>query len=142
MTMSLAEYRTAALWRQFMSQNKNILNRVSDELISLQHYPADYFTNFSPKRTFEKWALAEVADFSGIPEGMQSFELKSGLYAVFHYKGLNTDTSIFQYIYSEWLPDSEYVLDQRPHFEVLGKNYRNNDPLSEEDLYIPVKLKL
>jgi AraC family transcriptional regulator len=60
---------------------------------------------------------------------------------VFHYKGLSTDTSIFQYIFGTYLPASEYELDQRPHFEILGDKYKNMDTESEEDIYIPIRLK-
>ena len=72
---------------------------------------------------------------------MESFVLEGGLYAVFDYKGLNTDNKIFLYIFRDWLPASEYELDDRPQFEVLGENYKNNDPDSQEEIWIPVKLK-
>jgi AraC family transcriptional regulator len=35
------------------------------------------------------------------------------------------------------LPGSEYFLDNRPHFEVLGDKYKNNDPTSEEEIWKP-----
>ena len=72
----------------------------------------------------KKWATVEVMDFDAFPSGMESFTLKGGLYAVFDYKGSSTDSSIFQYIFQEWLPSSDYELDHRPHFEVLGKKYK------------------
>ena len=60
---------------------------------------------------------------------------------IFDYKGSSTDTSIFQYIFRTWLPSSSYQLDDRPHFEVLGAKYKNNDPESEEEIWIPIKPK-
>ena len=78
---------------------------------------------------------------TSLPNGMDTLVLKGGLYAVFDHKGSGADTSIFQYIYGTWIPNSEYVLDERPHFEVLGENYKNNDPNSEEEIWIPVKKK-
>jgi AraC family transcriptional regulator len=72
---------------------------------------------------------------------METFTLESGLYAVFHYQGLSTDSSIFIYIFGTWLPNSEYELDARPHFEILGDKYKNGDPTSEEDIWIPIKPK-
>ena len=72
---------------------------------------------------------------------MKTFTLSGGVYAVFLYKGLNTDNQIFQYIYGTWLPNSKYVLDNRPHFETLGEKYKNNDLNSEEEIWVPVKLK-
>jgi AraC family transcriptional regulator len=140
-TMSLADNKTFALFSSFMPKRFEIKNTVSPDIFCLKTYPRDYFTNFSPSTTFEKWALMEVNDHNLIPEGMESFNLPGGLYAVFHYKGLNTDFSIFEYIFREWLPDSEYLLDNRPHFDIMGAGYKNNDPESEEDLYIPIKKK-
>ena len=72
---------------------------------------------------------------------METFSLTGGLYAVFDYKGSTNDLSIFQYILGVWLPSSEYVLDHRPHFEVLGDKYKNNGPISEEEIWIPIKRK-
>jgi len=137
--MSLAKNRTGELWRSFMPHLKEIETRVGNNLYSLQVYDEDYFHHFDPEREFEKWALAEVKNFSLIPDEMEPFELQGGLYAVFHHKGMGTE--IFQTIFTEWLPKSEYMLDNRPHFEVLGEKYKNGDPDSEEEIWIPVKEK-
>lgn len=139
--MNLANNLTGQLWGQFGPRIKDIPNRVSEDKISLQVYPPNYYAQFSPTTEFEKWATVEVDSFDAIPEGLQSFELQGGLYVVFDYKGSSTDTSIFQYIFSEWLPKSTYVVDDRPHFEVLGPNYKNNNPDSEEEIWVPVREK-
>jgi AraC family transcriptional regulator len=104
-------------------------------------YPHSYFEAFNPAQEFEKWASVEVSDFEHIPANMETFVLPGGLYAVFEHKGSGYDNSIFQFIYGTWLPASEYLLDERPHFEVLGEKYKNNDPDSEEEIWIPIKLK-
>jgi AraC family transcriptional regulator len=71
---------------------------------------------------------------------METFTLKAGLYAVFLHKGAAvTATETFQHIFGIWLPKSEYILDNRPHFEILGEKYKNNDPSSEEEIWIPIK---
>jgi AraC family transcriptional regulator len=73
---------------------------------------------------------------------MESFELPGGLYAVFLYRGDARSASVFfQYIFGTWLPNSGYEPDDRPHFEVLGEKYKNNDPDSEEQIWIPIKYK-
>lgn len=138
--MSLAENRTGELWRSFMPRLKEIETRIGSNLYSLQVYDEDYFQQFDPRREFEKWALAEVKNFSLIPDEMEPFELPGGLYAVFQHKGMGTE--IFQYIFSEWLPKSGYLLDNRPHFEILGEKYRQGSPDSEEEIWIPVKEKV
>ena len=139
--MSLADNKTGELWQNFMPRRNEIVNKISDDLISLQVYETSYFRNFNPHAKFEKWALVEVIDFENLPVGMETFTLESGLYAVFDYKGSSNDPRIFQYIFNNWLPNSEYTLDNRPHFEVLGAKYKTNNPDSEEEIWIPVKLK-
>ena len=79
-----------------------------------------------------------MENFDDIPHEMKSFILEEGLYAVFDYKGSSADNSIFQYIFRDWLPSSPYQIDDRPHFEVLGEKYKNNDPNSEEEIWIPI----
>lgn len=137
-TMSRADYNIGELWSRFMPRRREILNPLSNDLISMTLYDQDYFTNFDPDRKFQKWAGMGVMDYSVIPQGMETFEIPAGLYAVFHYKGLSTDNSVYQFIFRSWLPASGYTLDNRPHFEILGKNYRNNDPDSEEEIWIPI----
>jgi AraC family transcriptional regulator len=138
--MSLAVNRTGELWRIFMPRLKQIETRVGNNLYSLQVYDEGYFQRFDPTREFEKWALAEVKNFSVIPDEMEPFELPGGLYAVFQHKGMGTE--IFQFIFSEWLPNSGYALDNRPHFEILGEKYKQGSPDSEEEIWIPVKKKI
>jgi AraC family transcriptional regulator len=141
LTMSFAENKTGELWRSFMPHRKAITNAVGTDLYSMQCYPAEFFKQFNPHASFEKWAVVEVADFDNIPEGMEAFTLSGGRYAVFLHKGSSTDTSTFQYIFSTWLPSSEYILDDRPHFELLGAAYKNANPDSEEEYWIPIQLK-
>lgn len=140
MIMSLSNNKTGELWRIFMPGRGEIRNSLTSEMISMQVYdqPLD-FSN--PNQEFEKWAAVEVSDFETIPDGMESFTLKGGLYAVFQYKGSSTDTKIFLYIFDTWLPNSDYLLDNRPHFEILRDKYKNADQNSEEDIWIPIKPK-
>lgn len=141
LTMSFANNKTGELWRSFMPNRRMITNAIGTDLYSMQLYPSDFFKSFNPHSPFEKWAAVEVIDFDTIPEGMEAFTLAEGLYAVFLHKGSSNDTSTFQYIFSTWLPNSEYVLDDRPYFELLGAKYKNADPESEEEIWIPVQLK-
>ncbi|RRQ47553.1 AraC family transcriptional regulator [Maribacter algicola] len=140
-SMSISNNKTRELWEGFRAGVPTISHRVSSDFISLQNYPIDFFRQFDPNMPFEKWAAVEVSEVSNIPQGMHSFDLPAGKYAVFEYKGSSNDPGIFQYIFNQWLPTSTYWLDHRPHFEVLGKNYKNNDPNSEEEIWIPIQEK-
>jgi AraC family transcriptional regulator len=141
LTMSFADHKIGELWRSFNPKRKEITNNLTNDLISLVVYKQNHFVNFKPTNEFERWATVEVADFDKVPTQMETFVLPRGLYAAFDYKGLSTDNSIFQYIFDTWLPSSQYVLDDRPHFEVLGDKYKNNDPTSEEEIWIPIRPK-
>lgn len=140
-SMSLAEYSVGRLWAGFMPHRKEIPNALNRDLISLTVYSPGHFSDFDPRRPFEKWALVEVPDFSRVPDGMKTFLLEDGPYAVFHYKGAAQDHRFFEYILREWMPQSEFELADRPHFEILGENYKVSDPAAQEDIWIPVQRK-
>jgi AraC family transcriptional regulator len=140
--MSLSNNRTHELWQSFMSRRKEIKNTIGTELYSMQRYDPLYFDNFNPDKEFEKWATVEVTNFDSVPVEMETIILKGGLYAVFLHKGAaSTGSKTFQHIFGTWLPNSEYTLDNRPHFELLGEKYKNEDPRSEEEIWIPIRLK-
>ena len=142
MIMSYADYRIGELWGRFMPRRKEITNTLTKDLISLVVYAPNHFIDFKLTNQFERWATVEVENFNKVPDEMETYNLSSGLYAVFDYKGMSSGAAaFFQYIYSEWLPKSEYILDDRAHFEVLGEKYKNNDPSSEEEIWIPIKAK-
>jgi AraC family transcriptional regulator len=141
LTISLANNRTGEIWKNFMPRRNEITNNLSDDLISMAIYKPNHFIDFKPTNEFEKWAAIEVTDFENVPKNMKTFTLTGGLYAVFAYKGSSTDMRIFQYIFGTWIPKSDYNLDNRPHFEILGEKYKNADPDSEEEIWIPIKKK-
>ncbi|QEE50558.1 GyrI-like domain-containing protein [Flavobacterium alkalisoli] len=140
LNMSFADNKTAELWRSFMPRRKEIANAISNDLYSLQVYSENFFSQFNPTTEFTKWALVEVTDFNEVPEGMQMFTLPEGQYAVFNYRGSSAKgAEVMGYILQEWLPQSGYQLDNRPHFEVLGEKYKNNSDESEEEIWIPIR---
>lgn len=141
LTMTYASNRTAELWGRFMPRRREVTQTVDGNLYSLQVFGDDFdFQKFDPLKDFEKWAAVEVSSAGDIPDGMDAFLLQGGLYAVFTYKGAASQgAKFFQYIFGTWLPNSEYLLDNRPHFEILGEKYRNDHPDSEEEVWIPVR---
>ncbi len=141
-TMSFSDNKTGELWQSFMSERRKINNAIGIELYSLEIYPPDYFNPFSPQTEFEKWAAVEVSDFDTVPPEMEPLSVPAGLYAVFLYKGpASAAPETYQYIFGTWVPNSAYTLDDRPHFAVMGEKYKNEDPDSEEELWIPIKLR-
>ena len=139
--MSLVNNSTGALFSSFMPRRKEI-SKLKDQIVyDLRVYPASYFKKFSPAKTFTKWAVVEVEDAEEIPEGMEIFQLVGGDYAVFRSADGKTDPNIFQYIFGQWMPNSKYALDDRPHFERLDPKGIKNNPEPDEEYWIPIKSK-
>lgn len=134
-TMHHGEFgNIVALWKRFMPNKKQIKNLLNNELIAMQLY--SHFN--AMEKPFEIWACAEVLDFNNIPDGMTSFTIPEGNYAVFKHKGMNASAT-YQKIMTDWLPTSGYEIDTRPHFQVMGSKYKNGSTDSEEDFYLPIK---
>ncbi|WP_411895143.1 GyrI-like domain-containing protein [Winogradskyella sp. A2] len=125
-----------SLWKQFMPNKHKITNTVNEELIALQNYDEFYNT----KLAYNIWACTEVLDFNAIPEGLSSITIPKGDYAIFVLKGIDAG-GLYRQIMGEWLPDSGYDIDNRPHFQVMGSKYINGSSKSEEDFYVPIKPK-
>lgn len=139
--MSFANNKTRALWQDFMPRRREITDSMSSDLYSVEIYEDPmFFKNFDPAREFEKWAAVKVRGFDNLPDGLETLIIPVGKYAVFHYKGKPSEAQrTYQYIYGQWIPNSEYELDDRPHFALMGEKYKGDDPESEEELWIPIK---
>nr|WP_199002809.1 GyrI-like domain-containing protein [Flavobacterium sp. ASV13] len=141
--MSFIENKTFQLWNGFMPKHKEIKNVVDSNLYSLEVFPGNYFDNFDANNIFQKWAAVEVYHFDEIPSGMETLIIPTGLYAVFVHKGPQSEGhKTYHSIFVEWLPNSQYTVDGRPHFAVMGDKYKKEDPDSEEEIWIPIKNKI
>lgn len=141
--MSLANNLTGKLWSSFMPKRKMVEGRKDENFFSIQIYDALLdISKFDPTNEFTKFAGVEVEMESSQHGEFETLELISGLYAVFLHKGSAQEfPKTMGYIFGSWLPSSDYQLDHRPHFELLGSNYKKNDPTSEEEVWIPIKKK-
>lgn len=139
--MSMLKDATAILWRRFMPRRKEIQGVVSEVLYSVQNFAElDGFESFTLETVFEKWAAVEVTNRDNVPDEMQAFVLHGGAYAVFdHFGPPNEFPKTLDFIFSEWLPQSEWRLDEREHFEMLLPDWRADDPNAHEEVWIPVK---
>lgn len=142
---TLAENKTRELWRNFKPGVKEIEQRTDKDFYSIQEYPKDIqMEKFTPHTQFTKWAAVQVHDFNNIPAGMDRLIIPSGLYAIFLHKGpVDAFYKTSQYIFRQWLPGSDYILDQRLQFEIMTEKYLGPDhPDSEEEVWIPIRSKL
>ena len=141
--MSYSQNLTPVLWKSFMPHRNEISNSLNTKLFSVEVYNSpNFFEDFDPTNKFEKWAAVEVSNFEAIPSEMETLIIPSGNYAVFNYKGKGSEASeTYRTILQDWFLTSEYKLDHRPHFAVMGEKYKNEDPTSEEELWFPIKDK-
>lgn len=140
-SMSLAKDGTLALWQSFGPHVKEIIHKASKLLYSINVYPKSFVDGDHHLETeFVKWAAVEVNKIEPI-EGLQEFLIPAGKYAVFIHKGTALEfPKTLSYIYNEWLPKSKFALDNRPHYEVLKPGYQPNDPMHEEEIWIPLSI--
>lgn len=141
---SLANDKTSLLWNRFMKLKGSIENNKGEKLYSVQVYGEKFMNGeFDTLSQFSKWAATEVYDFEKIPKGLEKLEIPAGKYAIFTHEGTAKEfAQTSTYIFNKWLPESDFKLDNRPHFEVLGDDYKGpENPDSKEDIWIPVRAK-
>jgi len=138
---TVANDKARELWQRFMPRRNEVRNRVGENFYSIQAYDhSRSFETFTPQTEFEKWASVEVSDWDAIPDEMESRTLAGGQYAVFIHRGLAKDfPETWKAIFMKWLPQSDYELDKRDHFEILTPAYRPDDPDATEEIWIPIK---
>ena len=139
--MSFAEDKTGQLWRSFSPAIKNIPNKKNHFKYSVQIFPnSNFFKNFDPTTTFQKYAAVEADISENLPENLEVLIIPAGLYAIFTYIGKPSEAEkTFYYIYYQWLKESGFALDERPHFAIMGDKYIGEHPDSEEELFIPIR---
>lgn len=144
MVTTLANDRVREMWAAFMPRRKEIENRIGEELYSMQVYENGLdVSGFGPQTQFKRRAAMQVSGDAEVPEGMLKFAHPGGLYAVFVHRGpAKSFGQTAARIYGEWLPQSPYEIDNRPHFEILDDKYLGPDhPDSEEEVWIPIREK-
>src|SRR5574343_185188 len=83
LSFTYTDYRAFELWSSFMPRRNEIRNAIGKDLFNIQINPENF--DFNPQTEFVKWAVVPVSDFDFLPEGMQSLQVKEGLYAVFNH---------------------------------------------------------
>jgi AraC family transcriptional regulator len=138
-SMSLIHNLTAYLWQKLMPKREVLPSCQPNVYYSAEEYELDYFSSFDPDKTFTKWAAFPVSATEELRDELNELIIPAGEYAVFRHKGASTEiSSLYQFIFSQWLPQSLYQLAHRPHFAIMDEKYRKDDPNAEEDIYIPI----
>lgn len=132
---------TPGLWARFIARiHKPFVTQFAPEQYSAALYPEGFFDDFRPDLPFEKWAAGHYSGNGLVDPSLQQLDISPGLYAVFTFTGRASEAApFFAFIFNEWLPQSGFQVDTRPHFEILPPGYRPEDPEMTELVYIPVK---
>lgn len=108
-----------------------------------RYYQMQYwFPNQDSDSTYFFIAV-EVGKIESIPIQFIAKTIPAGTYLKFRHKGRSNKVGYtYQYIYEEWLPNSDYRLSEHFNFEYYGEECL--DPYDEEsvsDIYIPLQIK-
>lgn len=134
--MTLQKFSPRSVWGGFMPLLYSIQNRLNNDLISLRQYDGIPVFGAGANPSFIYWAGVEV---SSEQDSLQTLNIPKGTYAVFEYEGSSSDSTIWRFIYGKWIPHSKWELDDRPHFERLGAQYKDQHKDSKEQIWIPVR---
>lgn len=131
---------TSQLARQFMPRIGEVKHRKDTFRLSLQKYSNFNISEFNPNQTFQKWIGVEVDNLQFIPDHMETLTIDIGRYLVVNFEGtIEAFVNFWQDIHYNWLPNSEFEIDNRPHFERLGQDYNPNQAVNKEEIWIPIK---
>ena len=105
----------------------------------------DYSEDFCPEPlSFYYMAGVEVDADTALLPGMERKVVPKAEYAVFTINGNNANGEIgraFHYIYSIWLPNSEYCIDENAmlDFEFYDERWDCQFGAAQMDIYIPIR---
>jgi len=130
-------YNYSVLWKQLMqfSEDYELISKGSKYLSLNLDYPL--ITSEEQNRFMIGITLPNSFR---VPKGLGVYEIPSGEYAVFRFKGFYHElNSVYRYIYLDWLRTSHYTLREQFSFEMYI-NTPEKTPASEliTDIYIPV----
>jgi AraC family transcriptional regulator len=89
-------------------------------------------------RQFDYLAGISVSTLEALPQGMSSWEVPHGQYAVFA-ASLASLGDVFGFIYSRWLPGGTHRQRAAPLFERYGDRFEPSDPHSLIEIHIPIE---
>lgn len=127
------------LWERFMPfMEKGISGRLDDN--------TSYGVCDGDGTRFKYLAGVPVGKDTAVSEGLEKQHVPGGRFAVFTHRGevgtgkLKDLYKTCQYIYQQWLPESEYEYDMdRVDFEKYGPAFCADPP--EMEIYIPIRKK-
>jgi AraC family transcriptional regulator len=134
-----ADNKFGQAWDRFFPYEKAISNRTNEKVF---YGVEDYGPEFEQTHQWMYFPSTQVSSLDEIPTGLFGRTLPAATYAVFTAKGgIPKLHDTFMYAYMTWLPASEYESAYPFDFEYYDERFKDQDPNSEIDIFIPVKPK-
>ncbi len=129
----------AQAWDRFFPFAKEITPRVNENA----WYGVEmYGPEFEKDHQWMYFPSTEVGSLDAIPEALFAKVLPAATYAVFTVKGgIPKISETFMYAYGSWIPASPYEVAHPYDFEYYDERFKDDDPDTELDLYIPIRPK-
>ncbi len=126
------------LWTRFIPAISQVPNHVGEQYYGLNYYTEELNEEGEPG--FGYMAAAEVRNLPDVPEGFVSREIPASAYAVFTHRGPAQNMSkIFEYIYGQWVRETQLKPKMQPSFEVYDHRYDPESPDSIVEIWVPVQ---
>lgn len=140
-TTCLRDNQIPAIWAEFQRRYDEISYAVTGAAYGISiHQPRLAMHEFTADTEYVEITGCEVAPPVMVPDGMVSYTIEPGWYAVFVNKGpATTILYTYQYILGTWLTHTPYERDSRPCFEQYGTDYYGPEhPESIARIFIPL----
>lgn len=131
------------LWERFMPREKEV-KHVSIPGVALE--VSFGYKEVAKEGEDKDWLFFDLVGLAvnstaDIPEGMTYKVVPAHKYAKFVHKGpISQITKTYNYIYEEWLPNSEYEYDfEACNVEWYDERFKLEEEDSEFDIYVPIK---
>ena len=139
LTMSLVHDCTPELFRSFMPVRKTFQSIDQEAIVyDIRVYPKDYYTTFNPAKEYTKWAAVRISEDRFQDAGEDYISISAGLYAQFTIHSNMIPPNLYQYIFTTWITESSYQLDDRPHFDRLWPHPHQRGTVIKQVITIPI----
>lgn len=126
---------------KLQANKEKIANRFDENcLIGLNDYTKDFSCD-NEQPAFDFYGVAEVVDFSLVPDGMTTKELPASKYVIFTFTGRPQDSlqPVADYIYKEWFPQSTCQFNENNMYD-FTKSFDavDSDGNSKIEYWVPI----
>jgi AraC family transcriptional regulator len=123
-------------WARFTNEIQTVKNRTTPE----RYYQVQYWSENQEIGGMFFFTGVEVTEVTDLNQLFVVKTIPKGKYLRFIHKGLSNKVGYtYKYIYTQFLPDTEYKLTKPFNFEYYGERYKGAcNEQSESDIFIPV----